>query len=63
MSTPPRPGPERAKKGYAKPVVRRVHLRPAEAVLAGCKSSGAAGPEIGACHIRGGGAPCHANAS
>ncbi|HKR00521.1 MAG TPA: hypothetical protein VJT09_07595 [Pyrinomonadaceae bacterium] len=36
--------PEQPKKPYRKPVVRRVELRPQEAVLGGCKTSGQTTP-------------------
>jgi hypothetical protein len=39
----------RARKSYAKPVVRRVHLKPEEAVLAGCKTSSISGPSPPQC--------------
>lgn len=46
----------RARKSYAKPVVRRVHLKPEEAVLSFCKvgGKGSTGPG-GHC---GGKSPC-----
>ena len=37
------------KKPYQKPVVARFALRPEEAVLGFCKSSGASGPSGGDC--------------
>jgi hypothetical protein len=37
------------RKPYAKPSVRRVPLRPDEAVLGGCKKSGQSGPLSGDC--------------
>jgi hypothetical protein len=47
----------RARKSYAKPVVRRVHLKPEEAVLGGCKTAGTNGPVHGRCNVP---APCAA---
>jgi len=40
------PGREKAesKKAYAKPAVKRVHLKPEEAVLGACKAAGQYGP-------------------
>jgi hypothetical protein len=45
------PGREKAetKKAYAKPAVKRVHLKPEEAVLGACKASGYYGPNAGNC--------------
>jgi hypothetical protein len=37
------------KKPYAKPLLRRVNLRPEEAVLGNCKTSGGSGPTGGNC--------------
>lgn len=53
----------RARKSYAKPVVRRVHLKPEEAVLVNCKTGkgGNSGPGGGNCG--GGKAPCSAQGS
>ncbi len=45
--------PERPKQLYAKPVLRRVTLRPEEAVLGNCKSSGGSGPGSGNCAVPG----------
>jgi hypothetical protein len=36
--------PEQPKKPYTKPSIRRVELRPQEAVLGGCKTSGQTTP-------------------
>jgi hypothetical protein len=36
--------PSEAKKKYVKPSVTRVPLRPEEAVLGNCKTSGTSGP-------------------
>ena len=38
------PNQERARKPYSKPVAKRVHLKPEEAVLGACKTSGGSGP-------------------
>lgn len=46
---------ERKKRPYTKPEVRRVLLRPEEAVLAACKTSKLAGPGQTRCGIPG---PC-----
>ena len=35
------------RKAYAKPAVKRVHLKPEEAVLGFCKIAGGGGPNIG----------------
>lgn len=45
------------KRPYVKPEVRRVILRPEEAVLAGCKTATIAGPGHGKCSVPG---PCSA---
>jgi hypothetical protein len=37
------------RKPYAKPSVRKVPLRPDEAVLGGCKKTGQSGPLSGDC--------------
>ena len=42
---------DQQKKAYAKPVVTRVDLRPEEAVLGNCKTSGVAGPGSGDCGV------------
>jgi hypothetical protein len=55
------PGPEKAetKKAYAKPAVKRVRLKPEEAVLGACKAAGQYGPvgsncaPVGACSVLG----------
>lgn len=41
--------PKETKKPYSKPQLKKVNLRPEEAVLGGCKSASAAGPTSGAC--------------
>jgi hypothetical protein len=49
-------GGRRPKKPYARPEVKQVQLRPEEAVLGNCKSSGTAGPsggDCGACPVTG----------
>ena len=40
------PGSERrhTRRSYAKPAMKRVHLKPEEAVLGGCKITGKFGP-------------------
>jgi hypothetical protein len=45
---PASPDGERERRGYEKPQVRQVRLRPEEAVLGFCKSAGA-GPNLGGC--------------
>jgi hypothetical protein len=40
---------ERKKKSYIKPELRRVGLRPGEAVLGGCKTTTDAGPGQATC--------------
>lgn len=37
------------KKGYVKPTISEVKLRPEEAVLGNCKISGSSGPLSGSC--------------
>jgi hypothetical protein len=39
--------PKKPKKPYVKPEFIQVALRPEEAVLGGCKTAAAAGPNIG----------------
>ena len=39
------------KKAYVKPEVKRVMLRPEEAVLASCKTSKVSGPGQGKCSV------------
>jgi hypothetical protein len=45
------PGRERshARRSYAKPAMKRVALRPEEAVLGACKVTGMFGPTAGNC--------------
>jgi hypothetical protein len=45
------PESEKARKPYAKPVAKRVHLKPEEAVLGNCKSSGGSGPSAANCGL------------
>jgi hypothetical protein len=54
------PGREkpRAGKPYAKPSMKRVHLKPEEAVLGACKSSAQYGPVTAGCGSAG--VPCSA---
>jgi hypothetical protein len=40
----PGPAPSRRKRRYATPEVRKVRLRPEEAVLGNCKSATVSGP-------------------
>ena len=40
---------DQAKKTYVKPQVTQVALRPGEAVLGGCKTSGVMGPAASMC--------------
>jgi hypothetical protein len=46
---PDNPGPAK-KRAYIKPEVRRVVLRPEEAVLAACKTNKISGPGQARCH-------------
>lgn len=39
------------KRAYAKPAVRRVALRPEEAVLGNCKTGTSVGPGQGTCQV------------
>ena len=41
----------RVKKPYQKPEIRKIELRPEEAVLGGCKNTGYAGPAQGTCTV------------
>jgi hypothetical protein len=51
MSDPNTPdGPRRP---YAKPEVRKVHLRPEEAVLGNCKAGTISGPGVPTCTMSG----------
>ena len=40
----------RSKKPYAKPEVKKVRLKPEEAVLGGCKTGSTSGPAQGICN-------------
>ncbi|MDH3446134.1 MAG: hypothetical protein OEN50_19580 [Deltaproteobacteria bacterium] len=40
---------ENTLKTYSKPELRRIQLRPEEAVLGACKTGGSAGPGQGTC--------------
>jgi len=55
----PTPDREKAKarKSYTKPAVKRIHLKPEEAVLGACKASGQYGPIGNNCAPAG---PCSA---
>jgi hypothetical protein len=44
MSATSGPEKNKAKRSYAKPAMKRVHLKPEEAVLGGCKITGQFGP-------------------
>jgi hypothetical protein len=48
------------KRSYAKPAMRRVHLKPEEAVLGGCKTAATSGPVHPQCTVP---TPCAAVAS
>ncbi len=48
-----------SKKAYVKPSLTRVALRPEEAVLGACKTSGVSGPAAAACTTL----SCSSNAS
>lgn len=50
----------RHKKPYVKPEVKRVMLRPEEAVLGSCKTSKISGPSQGVCSVP---SPCSSLAS
>jgi hypothetical protein len=39
----------RPRRNYAKPAIKRVHLKPEEAVLGGCKTNGIVGPTASNC--------------
>ena len=51
MNEKPEQEVQQPKKPYTKPALKKVPLRPEEAVLAFCKSSTSAGPLQGACNI------------
>lgn len=51
---------QKTKKPYSKPRLKRVNLRPEEAVLGNCKTAGTSGPSgigtcinVGACNAQG----------
>jgi hypothetical protein len=58
MSATPGPEKKKAKRSYAKPAMKRVHLKPEEAVLGACKSSTQYGPVTSGCGASG--VPCSA---
>jgi hypothetical protein len=41
----------RTRKIYSRPAVKKVHLKPEEAVLGGCKTASTKGPAHGKCNI------------
>ncbi|OFV81497.1 MAG: hypothetical protein A2Y78_03355 [Acidobacteria bacterium RBG_13_68_16] len=49
MSTAPGFEGNPIRRSYAKPEIRRVHLKPEEAVLGACKIAGKFGPTAGDC--------------
>lgn len=49
MSAAPASKGSRPRRSYAKPAIRRVHLKPEEAVLGGCKTNGIFGPTASNC--------------
>ena len=51
MNATPGREKDKAKKRYTKPAVKRVHLKPEEAVLGGCKTSGIFGPTQANCGV------------
>lgn len=54
------PNREKGRRLYAKPVVKRVHLKPEEAVLGFCKTSTGSGPNGPGCAV---GLSCSADGS
>jgi hypothetical protein len=50
MSETPDREKDRTRKIYSKPAVKRVHLKPEEAVLGGCKTASTKGPAHGKCN-------------
>jgi len=42
--------PRRAKKCYAKPLVKQIELKVEEAILGACKTTGHSGPSCANCH-------------
>ena len=49
MEREPNPSQDGKRKPYRRPEVRQVPLRPEEAVLGNCKTSGTAGPAASDC--------------
>ncbi len=49
MNTAPGSEKRHARRSYSKPAMKRVHLKPEEAVLGGCKVTGQFGPTAPAC--------------
>jgi hypothetical protein len=54
------PDREKGRRPYTKPVVKRVHLKPEEAVLGYCKASSYSGPNGPGCAV---GFSCSADGS
>jgi hypothetical protein len=54
------PDGDKGRRPYAKPVVKRVHLKPEEAVLGYCKASSYSGPNGPGCAV---GFSCSADGS
>ena len=52
---------ETKKAPYGKPTVSRVPLRPEEAVLTACKTTGSTGPSTSQLNCRQGSTPCSVN--
>ena len=46
------------RRPYCKPQLEQVRLVAEEAVLAGCKTGGSSGPDVGACNSSGGPGKC-----
>lgn len=44
-----KPDREKGRKPYGKPIAKRVHLKPEEAVLGFCKTAGYSGPSGSGC--------------
>jgi len=51
MTDEKRPGADKQRKPYEKPQLRAIALRPEEAVLGFCKTSGFSGPASGSCAV------------
>ena len=49
MNTAPSSEKSHARRSYVKPSMKRVHLKPEEAVLGGCKITGQFGPTVPGC--------------